>query len=589
LLRRSNIVEICQRLIRTWHAHRLQLTLWVVSLAIVFANQARSLVAHVQRAADPSFFNDDVRQQIFPFFRLADPRLFRNDYITDYYLANLPVGYRALYTLAGWCGHAETLSKVLPYLLLLLVVAGIGIAAARLSGPIAAATATAIVLGSSLYLDRMGGGLPRAFGYPMMALSLAALALGNAYLAAAVTCVAAAFYPVVAVIAGFSLGAWLLCLPASARGQAQHWSFRRRLALVAMTFGVCLGTLMPAMLGSGRYGHVITPDRVSEFPEIGPQGRYISLDRAPFPELSSALLKTVDVALFGAGTPWSPELRSLVLPPDIQPPSARKNMITESIVLLSLIVWVMRAQKQAAAARLLLLPLAAVLGYLMASRVAPYLYLPQRYLYYAIPLSVALLVSTAPSTTLCFVRKFGRYRQWIVGALSLLLMLLVGGRGSRTVGLEMHIDRNDSVLGAISRLPPSSVVAAWPTGLADFIPYCTQRRIFVSLETHQAFHVDYALEMRRRISALIDAFAADTPEPLIRLNRDFGVTHLVVRDEFVAGHVPRYFRPFDRLIDAASQRLGDRIPETQRQRGSTVVFRSPDVTILSLKDISNER
>jgi hypothetical protein len=51
---------------------------------------------HIDRGFEPRFFGDDVRQQIYPFFRYVDSSLFPNDYIADYYLDCLPLGFRAL-------------------------------------------------------------------------------------------------------------------------------------------------------------------------------------------------------------------------------------------------------------------------------------------------------------------------------------------------------------------------------------------------------------------------------------------------------------------------------------------------------------
>ena len=127
------------------------------------------------RGFDPHIFNDDARQQIYPFFRYADSSLFPNDYIADYYLDCLPLGFRALYTLSAPLIDPAVSNKIVTYLMLLITVAGLGAAANRLGGKVATWGAMSLALGASLYIDRMGGGLPRAFGFPILACALAAI------------------------------------------------------------------------------------------------------------------------------------------------------------------------------------------------------------------------------------------------------------------------------------------------------------------------------------------------------------------------------------------------------------------------------
>src|SRR4051812_27613921 len=67
------------------------------------------LAAHVARSADPYRFNDDPRQQIWPFLRYHDPTLFRRDVAADYFLACYPVGFKAIYASASHVVDPRTL------------------------------------------------------------------------------------------------------------------------------------------------------------------------------------------------------------------------------------------------------------------------------------------------------------------------------------------------------------------------------------------------------------------------------------------------------------------------------------------------
>ena len=93
-----------------------------------------SLLAHAKNSANPLIFNDDVRQQVWPFFRYSDG-LFQGDYIADYYLnAFLPAGYRTLFAGLALLVDPVTTSKVVPYLCLAVTVVACALAGYRLQG-----------------------------------------------------------------------------------------------------------------------------------------------------------------------------------------------------------------------------------------------------------------------------------------------------------------------------------------------------------------------------------------------------------------------------------------------------------------------
>ena len=75
---------------------------WILVVGALGFVFGPALATHITRGFDPHIFNDDARQQIYPFFRYADSSLFPNDYIADYYLDCLPLGFRGLYALCPY-------------------------------------------------------------------------------------------------------------------------------------------------------------------------------------------------------------------------------------------------------------------------------------------------------------------------------------------------------------------------------------------------------------------------------------------------------------------------------------------------------
>lgn len=96
-----------------WLKRGLGLALFAVSLVIIYEPL---LIGMTVPLTEADVFSEDVRQQIWPFFRFRDSSIFQDDLIADYYLSCFPVGYRLLYTGAARLADPVALSKLLPIL-----------------------------------------------------------------------------------------------------------------------------------------------------------------------------------------------------------------------------------------------------------------------------------------------------------------------------------------------------------------------------------------------------------------------------------------------------------------------------------------
>jgi hypothetical protein len=536
---------------RSWAGQisRRQLAVLLGTLGVLGVAFGPALLGHLKLAADPTVINDDARQQIYPFFRYEDRELFPRDYIGKYYLACLPIGYRALYTVGAFVWGAEPLSKLLPYVLLLVTVVATSLAARRLAGAGAAFVAAALMLGSGLYLARMSGGLPRSFGFPIMALTVLALVEGRPRLHAACVLLGAAFYPASAVPAGLSLALSLFLLPARDRGQAADWPFKRRVVFLASTALLAAAILAPTVAASRKYGAVIQSGDVAAYPESGPGGRYMAEDRAPFPGFWRTLPGVLEDSVVGAGEPFSPTIRAWLEKRGSK--DERYSTVLEALLVLVLVGWGILFVREPGSRRLICLPLAALVGYSVARSVAPNFYLPQRYVLFPAPITATVILAAAGAG---FVSTASSERRRYLPTLAALLLGLgtlyvLGGRGSSNAGLTVNLKQGGAYRFARS-LPKSALLAGFPDGFANNAPYASRRAVLVSSETHQAFHAGFADEMRKRLKAIIGALYAEDAVPLVELRERFGVTHFY----FQRAHLtkpPTYFRPFDRMIQAA--------------------------------------
>src|SRR4029077_8105164 len=88
--------------------------------------------------------------------------------------------------------------------------------------------------------------------------------------------------------------------------------------------------VLPSLVSSGKYGHPLKPSDVTEYPELGPGGRYNANDRIPFPPFSTGVADQGRRALKGDGTPL---VRRLYAWATVQSPGIPRSDIILDVVL----------------------------------------------------------------------------------------------------------------------------------------------------------------------------------------------------------------------------------------------------------------
>jgi len=541
-----------------------------VALALLLL-YAPTLVGHVRLASDHFVFADDVRVLIHPQFRLEDARLFPNDPAVAYFLASLPDGYALLYRALGPLVGVAALSKLLPYLLLAGTLACLGAAAHRLGGAAAVLGTLSLALGSAYVLGRMTGGLPRAFALPLLSAGALALVLGRARLLAALTVLTAGFYPAAALTLGVAL-TLLLALPAGSRGGTRAWSLRKRALLLVAAGALSALVLLPTVLRLRAWGTAIGPELVHAYPEAGPNGRFDAMDRPPFPALPGAALAPLRVAIVGDGAPLA----------TFTDARAQAAWLAPTFGVLGLLGCAWLARRRVEARRFLLLPLAVVLCHTLSLWLEPRLFLPERYVAYAVPAFALVAIPSALGAWRQAPNAWLRALPWLGNAL---VLLLLGARGVSWSGLSINVPHGERALYRfVTHLPRDTVIAAFPSETSDSIPYLGRRSVFLARETHMPFHTRYAKLMRTRALKLFRAYFTSSPNVLRELRDREGVTHLLVnRADFRVP--PPYFAPFEHPI-ARSFADGKAHGFAALALASRLrVFRSGDFELLDLKGL----
>jgi hypothetical protein len=474
-------------------------------------------VTRVQLAADRFVFNDDARQWVVPFF---DGPL-HGDWTSVYYRAITPAGQRVLYGII----EPEALSKVLPLVLFALTCGLVAMTTFALTrSATAAAVSVCFLFSTAALMARMTGGSSRAFAFPILAAVAYGLVSGRKGIIAAATAAGAACYPPAGMVAGAAL---VLSLFVRERGV----SVRRDVALVAITVALSAVLIAPLVWSSRGYGRGIGPADVAAYPEAGPQGRYLPADRPPFPPVLTAAYRALDWGLKPSG-------RRLV------PAPLQGDAVARAIALaLGGLGLLFLARTSLGARRLLLLPAASLLLFGLAAVLAPRLYLPTRYVAYAFVILPAIVL---PVGAFALVR---RERRWPALAVCIATLLLLGGTGSATAGFSVNARPEAALYEQLARMEDIQLIAGWPQGPVENVPYLSRKRALLTHETHMALHTEATELQRARMLALIDAYFAMSPAPLRR---------------HFCGTSPRYFAPFDAAIAAAVQRMQGQAPEVSR-------------------------
>ncbi|MBF0383595.1 MAG: hypothetical protein HQL69_21445 [Magnetococcales bacterium] len=554
------------------------------------------LLENYERAKNPYIYSSDARQSISYFYKHQDPDLFPDTYALEYFNELEAYGYRAFFKIGSYFMDVGRLSKVLPFVLLGLTLTFLALAAFQISGLAGAWAVVAISLSSGFLLQALGGATPRAFAYPLVVLAIYALTLGRIYLLFLCVVAGTLFYPMAGVLIGANIVAVLFLLPKEDRGDAKEWSLKKRVLLTLGLIILSLSILQPQMSGlKEKYGRSFTQDDCSTVPEIGLEGRMGAIEGmcGDIPHLPEELLahsKHAILFVYGAKT-WSIDHYELA---QIMLRDAIGNLDRDD--LLTIIIWLFvtvgisyRAfwKNDSVIRRWLSLLAVSCVAYIIARAFVPTFYFPNRYLYPVGPLFILFIFAATHITPELLAKKFPRLNQkWIkpylIVGVTITLLLFLGSHGNPNGGLPNDRQFNKQIYKFVATLPKDVVIAGWPKGALEDLPLITQRQNFASHSHHHTFHLGFVLEMRRRTTALINAYFATSIEPIKNLKDSYGVTHLIIHKALFKDYPPRHFSPFFKMA-IKKREMGRKDGfEALRQAEFAAVFKWQDYVILDL-------
>jgi hypothetical protein len=423
-----------------------------------------------------------------------DPQLF-NDALTAQLResARYPDGYVALFWLASHVAGPITFGEWLG--IALMAVSGwliFGIVREHTAWRPAAWIAAGLFL-ALIDIQRFYGGFPRAFVHPVV-LATVLLALRRRDLSAALVAAGGALF--------YAPGALLavgVLIVSSLRWRDRRPRVDTRRALFA---GLALVLFLAAVIGpelaSGGAPRVFTRAEAHAFPEFRPGGtlpyfadstlQYLRHNRSGFDLRTSGSILAVAALV-------------LLL---IRPANLR----------------LLRAE-------VLAIPVVSLAAYGLAQAVLFRLYLPHRYTYpliafFAIAIGVALRPTWAAA-----VGRRAALPAALTGVALVSAILFIPDRLPR--GTQCEKGRAAAYLGT---LPKDAVIAGDPIDLMC-VPVTARRPVVISTQLAPAYEVDYFLQGRARMFAMLGAYYGQSVDAIVDLNRRYGATHLWVRRDAI--------------------------------------------------------
>jgi hypothetical protein len=497
-------------------------------------------------------FADDSRQQISPL--LFNAQNLEKDYIMNYHKnVVLAPGIKFIYGLSKLNKNKKLISKIIPYIIFILFLISIYLCANLLHDNKLAFNSVIFSILSSTFITSMYGGLNRSFSYFFVALGLYFLLRSKLYYLGILTIVSSLFYPTAALISGTSLFFLVIF-----KYYTQSEKFdKKNIILVLFVLIICSIILLPSLQNGNHYGARISQENYNLYPEAGKGGRYGSHSTLPYLTFPQQVFKTnigflkniksifPNISLANFSTFLIPRLFSWTL-----------IFIIPIYVFLNVFF-----KKNKLYINILIFLFSVTFLYHCALVFEPFLYFPQRFIHYTAPIIYVLLIPIILrdilNYSLLLVNKWSlslNALNNITLMLSLFLGILLGREPNHFQGL-LSLEVGQDIYEHINKLPENIVVAGWPNEITDNVSYLCSRSSYITYETHQVFHEEYLLEMRRRFKLFLLAYFSNNINDIKNLRDNEGVTHLIInKNHFKFDSVPKYFIPFNKLISLVTNK-----------------------------------
>ncbi len=212
-----------------------------------------------------------------------------------------------------------------------------------------------------------------------------------------------------------------------------------------------------------------------------------------------------------------------------------------------------------------------------------YLYWPDTYFYYGVLLSGIFFVVEILHRG----RWSVRLNEFVVSFFALLVLALTGSGIVAGNGMDINENKLSSLYSRISLLPADSLIAAHPVD-ANAIPYFTGRGVVVSAKTLQPLLKKVWEVQKVRTFDLLDALYARDPMTIVTFNRRYGATHFLINEErYRPDFLERlkFMEPFDSIMQQYLKSFGRASPVWENIPSGVIEFRESGFIMVNVKKL----
>lgn len=457
-------------------------------------------------------------------------------------------------------------SKIVQILCLLLIFAS-GVVFWRSSSPRNLSTGLFFIflmMHTSFVINRMAGGLPRAFCFPLLALWGAGRLAQNHKAVLTAGALGALFYPPVVIMILMAETLFFFCAHRAVGSDL----FRKWVILVITGFLFLIPFLIRQQ--GGGFPPSFSEARKNHAFYVKPLGK-----EGVFP------IRNPGISGFYFTLPLTP-----VQGEPFKAWPGRVNWeydSTYALIFYVILILLVVARTSAPPRTSLLFLTGSLICYVFSMFFGLYLYWPETYLHYGIVFSGILLVVE--------ILKELKGKDWIRDSIVLffaLLVLLLTGNGT-VAGNGMNMNENylSSLYSRIRQLPDHSLIAAHPVD-ADDIPYFTNRAVVINAKTLQPLFKGVWEAQKKRTFGLLDSLYARDPMVILAFCRQFGVTHFLVNSERYGPDFLqklRFMEPFDSALTLRLGLLDRASPVWESIPSSAVEFEESGFVMVNVKKL----
>ncbi|MGI6524561.1 MAG: hypothetical protein ACOX2O_04605 [Bdellovibrionota bacterium] len=528
-----------------------------------------------------SYSTNDAYQQVYPFHKVLNPLLFKDDVITEYMQLYLPPLHYLICSVITWLSsNVILMSHIVTLLQISLLILFMFLGVRRAAGSSAALFATLWLLHTRSILDRATGGLARGWLAVIIACFLYLLVSKRHRSIIFLLFFGCLLNQVGTFVSAFSYGLFLCCKILSRKSRKEYLPHLIRLGIAApfiilLTF---ITTQKPAEIGE-----MATLKEASTLSTFSKTGRFPLL---PFKSITSEI---TDYALspFNTKKVW------------YKPPEIVRKATLPFVILLFLGLYLMAAFKKQKSLIVEALSCfsASLMAYLLARHFAFRLFVPNRYLLVPMGLFSIFFVSAIGFNVFknIKIKPLNLDGSVIFACFMACAILLFSGHGLYGHGrFDVTSTKRENLWKWLKLNTPHDALFAGHPSYINGLQLWAERTAYITTETAHPFYSEYRKESERRLANSFKAYYATTPLAFTEVLENEGIDYFIFnKKDFSDAAIKRatYRDPIREVVQelckdkVAADFLYAKFSNAESPLSQSVAYEDQDSLVVDLKHL----